>query len=182
MDNSQSAEALAHLLGAPGDWARLRAENARITARFLGTPDDLARLRAKAARIKDMANAPAVVANSLALAKLTEHIAAAYDRYQVAIADPSNERAEPWLALGKPTPTQCAVLVPYLPNPLARRGRRKGRSKYDKLVDQLAGCLVQNPSETPTTVARQLIEATGIRAGVKRKADRLVALLKNRSK
>ena len=109
-------------------------------------------------------------------------LARGLERYKAAKANPSDKRAAPWLVVGDLTPRQVAALMPYLPNPLARRGRRKGVSKYDKLVDQLAARLAANPNELPTTAARQILETNGRRTGVKRAADHLVRLLNERGR
>lgn len=95
-------------------------------------------------------------------------------RMSYARAHPDDPKSEPFLSLGSLTPRELEPVWRFLPDPLRKRGRRKGGDT--SLVDELER-LIAVTGERPTTVARRL---TGEDAYTKPKADYLVKQLNNR--
>jgi hypothetical protein len=99
-------------------------------------------------------------------------------RMHAARANPEDPKSEPWLAIGELTPRQIATFYRHIPNPLAKRGRRRGsRTTVDGELVEALNRMVEN-GEHPTTAARLLWQERGVRFGLKGRADHLVRVWK----
>jgi hypothetical protein len=103
-------------------------------------------------------------------------------QYKAAEESPASRNSRPWLVLGGLAWWEAEVLLPYLPDATARRGRPKGRA--GSLTSQLLPVLIKQieAGEPARSAARALLIDRGVVAGLKAKVDHLVKLAKSRIK
>lgn len=106
-------------------------------------------------------------------------------RMRAAKDRPHDPKSKIWeTAIGDLTPRQASIFWRYLPDPLARRGRPAGHGRVvrdDELLAELRA-RVEGGGVKPTTAARELLVARGVKAdaGLKNRADHLVKLLRGK--
>jgi len=96
-----------------------------------------------------------------------------------ASTDPNMQSA--WRVVGHLLPREASAVWRYLPDPLRRRGRRKGSGPVQNdaaLLDDVTRRV--EGGAAATTAAREALEARGVKGDIKGRADYLADLWKSR--